>query len=286
VVDGQVQQYIKSQLASGFSIAQIKQALRASGYGEDVISNAFPKRHHTLLLIIVLFLVLSAVTVALVFLFQTDDVVTRSTADITLSVYVDDTGRSGEPLYFTLNLDVDEPFIQGRVVYTLFNEEGEEVGLKQEVLPDQETIRDSIVLPHTLPLGTYSLHARVRVKDSTAAARTSFDITGKGSTFRLVGVPVEENKQSSTAEIEEIISLVDENAATALSLCEEFADRDVHDQCLLEGGLAVNDERFCAAIFGGNKRDTCYFNVYLSEKKPGLCQGIQNPHLRRTCQQL
>ena len=267
MVDG-LSDYVKAQLQQGYSKEQIRSTLLRSGYSVDAINAALISPNRKKFVVITIFAVFFALAAAVVFLVQSEEELAVS--DVTGTLTVDTpTARSGEPLYFTLRISM----VSARVRYAIVDAEKREVASKEETI-SSSAVRDSIVLSHSLARGSYALVAQIA--DVSLAA--PFEITEKGSLFRLVNTPIPEE-----ARIQNISEIAQQSPEIAQSLCAEFVDQTLADQCFVDAALAAENAVLCGHIIHYQPRDSCYFNLVFVKHELSLCERIENPDLRFTC---
>lgn len=285
MVDEQLSAYVQNMLKEGYSRDTIKSHLLRYGYSASVVDAALrsPGSHkHTIAFVFVCLTVIAALT--LFFILQLGEEVPEEAQLMVRIEPETETVRVGGVLSFTLTLESDKPasVTYGRVKYRVADSQGGVVASKEErVSLLQTTIRDSLNLPHSIKVGSYSLIAEVSVSGNDFMDSAPFEVAEDSPTFigERSGPPsLEEGKR-----ITEIVTLSEEDAPRAHGLCLEFANQQAVDQCLLESGLATNNELFCPDIRNADKRDTCYFNIMLILDKRELCSSITNQNLKSTC---
>lgn len=279
--------YIREQLKRGYSIEAIRATLLRSGYPPNEIDSSLraAQRGPVVAIVFVILLVSAVFGISIFFLFRAEPVIIAPPqVGLTLT---ETEVRAGDTLGFTLIVESGEPLpTEGSLRSSILDENGNTILSKEEIILVRQnaTINRSLALPSTVVPGSYRLVAQVSLVGAFIETVASFRVSERGTGVQIVGgetVPIQtviEHEQ----QIREIVALARDDPAQARELCLEL-EQAVADQCLLEAGLSVNDELFCASIQNDDKRDTCYFNLVLVTRKSGLCSSITNENLRNTC---
>jgi hypothetical protein len=285
VVTQKLVEYVQAQKKKGFTESSIRATLIRYGHSPTEVNNALVATSHSIPIktIGILAVVLIGITFGAYFFFTTNATFeTSESIDITLEA--DSTVRSGDILSFTISLET-EAISSGRVRYTVFDQENNPITSKEESISiNKNTIqRDTLILPHTTPQGSYTLAATLVTGKTREESTTSFDVSGQAATVRIIEQTVGGATITQEDKIDNIVSEAEENPTQARQHCLEFANDALKDQCLLKAGLKTHNDLFCPAIKNDDKRDTCYFNLVLITREGMLCDDISNSNLKNTC---
>ncbi|MFC1801133.1 hypothetical protein ACFLZB_01620 [Nanoarchaeota archaeon] len=309
MVNQQLIDYIRRQLAQGYNTQSVRAMLLRSGYLPADIAVAFnyisgptpqPKKKFNFLIIgIVLVVLVVAAALFLIFFFsgEEEDLVKELRLQITLD---ENQFESGETISFDLritNAGQRQEF-DIRLESAILDGSGREQQMVEQDLILRESqmtlaATEEIVIPSDLSSGTYTLRSEIFYDSKSAESKKSFFIieddvvvvtdVGVGDTTPTVVVL--SITELDLERIESIKEIAQSDWVQAKEFClARLESSEAKDRCLREIALDLNNAQPCVDISDEGEKDTCFFNVARGLEDYSLCAQISKTDLRKTCE--
>jgi len=312
----QLSSYLKTYLAQGYQVEQLKPYLLQQGYTERDVDDALAAttgvvRHEvhlpfaTIAKVAFLILLIGAVVVGILWLKGgTDDgpivpPITKNTRLLDLKVTLE---KSSIPQGETLDVQIDA-FNMGKGTFDVKFTTQLLDRQRAPVLTEEETraittsvsFNQRLIVPDDVAPGQYAVKVTAEYGGETAAT-TSKTLTITKGTNSGTGPPEEDIPPDGPPEIIIITdngfdSVIEEATAAARrgdspeaeQQCLAIENQVAHDQCL--SMITLNDQQsgHCEEIISDEERDTCYMPFVLSNGQYELCELLRSQERKDLC---